>query len=168
MCWIPTGTALSLCTRAGSTHKTHAAPNTSGAPKRACVQISDRGDQREPHAKRYTHHEVVAARAGRFFRFLIQQVQFFAGFEAHSLAGGNADLGSGTRVAANAGLARLDGEDAKATELNAVACDEGLLHAFEDGVNGSLRLGSRKPGPLDDSLDEILFDQEGTFPIEAR
>jgi len=41
-------------------------------------------------------------------------VEVFAGFEADGFAGRDADLGAGARVAADAGLARLYGEDAKA------------------------------------------------------
>jgi len=88
-------------------------------------------------------------------------VEFFAGFEADGLAGRDADLFTGTRVASDAGLARFDGEDTKAAQLDALACDERLLHAAEDGVDGSLCLDSGKSSSLDDPLNQVLFDQFG-------
>ena len=109
-----------------------------------------------------------ATRSGIRHEVLVEEVQLFTGLEPDGLAGSDADLGASPRIAADAGLAWLDGEDAKAAKLDPVARDEGLLHGFEDGINSGLRFGSGKTGPLDDSLDEILFDQEGTFPIEAR
>ena len=83
---------------------------------------------------------------------LVEQVQFFAGLEADCLAGGDGDLGSGAWIAADAGLAGLDGEDAEATELDAVACDEGLLHALEDCVDRRLCFGSWQSGALNNPL----------------
>jgi len=44
----------------------------------------------------------------------LQRVQFLAGLEAHRLTGGDADLGAGAGVAADAGFACADAEDAKA------------------------------------------------------
>jgi hypothetical protein len=88
-------------------------------------------------------------------------VEVFAGFETDGLAGGNADFGSGARVAPNAGLARFHGEDSEATQLNAITCDQRLFHAAEDGVDGSLCLGSGKSSPLDNPLNQVLFDQFG-------
>ena len=45
---------------------------------------------------------------------LFQALQFFAGLKANGFAGRDADFFAGARVAADAGLARLYGEDAKA------------------------------------------------------
>ena len=104
-----------------------------------------------------------ATRSGIRHEVLVEEVQLFTGLEPDGLAGSDADLGASPRIAADAGLAWLDGEDAKAAKLDPVARDEGLLHGFEDGINSGLRFGSGKTGPLDDSLDEILLDQEGTF-----
>ena len=86
-------------------------------------------------------------------------MEFLAGLEADGLAGGDGDLGAGAGVAAYAGFAGLDGEDAEAAELDTVAGAEGVLHGFEDGVNGGLGLGAGKAGAFDYSLDEILLDQ---------
>jgi hypothetical protein len=86
-------------------------------------------------------------------------VEIFAGLEADGFTGGDGNLGSGAGVAPYAGFARLDGEDAKAAELNAVAFDEALLHGFEDGVYGGFCLGAHQAGAFYDSLNKILFDQ---------
>ena len=89
---------------------------------------------------------------------LVEDVEVFAGFEADGFAGRDGDFGSGAGVAADACFAGLDGEDAKASELDAVALDQGLLHGVEDGVHGGFGLGAYESGAFDDTLDEILFD----------
>ena len=88
-------------------------------------------------------------------------MKLLARLEADGLAGGDADLGAGPRIAADASLSGLDGEDAETAEFNPIAGHQCLLHAFEDGIDGSFRLGPGKPGPFNDALDEILLDQEG-------
>ena len=55
-------------------------------------------------------------------------LQFLAGLEAYSLAGRDADFRPRTRVAADAGLARLYRKHAEATQFNAVVVSLGFLH----------------------------------------
>jgi hypothetical protein len=86
-------------------------------------------------------------------------VQLFAGLETNGFAGGDADLGTGAGIAADAGFARTDAEDAEAAEFDSVSCGESLLEAFEDGVDSRFSLGSRQACPLDDVMDNILLDQ---------
>ena len=90
---------------------------------------------------------------------LVEELKIFAGLEADGFAGGDGDFGAGAGVAADAGFAGLDGEDAEAAEFDAVACAQGLLHGFEDGVHGGFCLGARKAGAFNDPLDEVLLDQ---------
>src|SRR5258708_23923017 len=54
-------------------------------------------------------------------------LKFFAGFEAHGFARGNVDLFAGAGIAADAGLARLNAEDAEAAKFDALAAAESLL-----------------------------------------
>ncbi len=89
---------------------------------------------------------------------LVEELEVLAWLEADGLAGGDGDLGAGAGVAADAGLAGLDGEDAEAAELDAVAFGEGALHGFEDGVDGGLGLDAREPGAFDDPENEVLLD----------
>ena len=89
-------------------------------------------------------------------------MQLFAGLEADSLSGRDGDLGSGTGIASDAGLAWLYGEDAESAQLNAVALAKRLFHGLEDGIDGGFRLDAGKPGSFDNSLDEILLDQVGS------
>jgi len=84
---------------------------------------------------------------------LVENLEVFAWLEADGFAGGDGDLGASARVAADAGFARLYGEDAEAAELDAVAVAEGFLHGFKDGIDGGLRLGTWKAGALDYPLD---------------
>jgi hypothetical protein len=74
---------------------------------------------------------------------LVEQVEFFAGFKANCFAGGNADLGSGTGISAYAGLARLNVENAKTTQLNTITLTQSLLHCLENCVDGRFCFDTR-------------------------
>jgi hypothetical protein len=65
-------------------------------------------------------------------------LELFAGFEADGFAGRDADFFAGARVAANAGFAGLDTEDAEAAEFDALAAAESLFERFENGFDGLL------------------------------
>jgi len=91
-------------------------------------------------------------------------MKLFARLETDRLARSDSDLGASPWIAADARFARFDREDAKATEFNAVASDESLLHAFEDGVYCSLRFGSREAGALNNPLYKILLNHLGRHP----
>jgi hypothetical protein len=82
-------------------------------------------------------------------------LEFLAGLEADSFAGRDAYLLTCTRVAAYASLARLDGKDAKAAELDTFAAAESVFHGLEDGFNGLLGFGAGDAGLLYDSIDDI-------------
>ena len=91
-------------------------------------------------------------------------MKFLAGLEANGFAGGDGDFGSGPWVAADAGFARLDGKDAKSTELNTIASNESLLHAIEDGVHCGFCLRSRQSSALNNPLYKILLNHLGRHP----
>ena len=88
-------------------------------------------------------------------------MKFFAGLEAHCLAGCDADLGTGAGIAADAGFAGTHAEDAKAAQFDALAGRESLLEALEDRIDGSLGLGTGEARALDYMMDDILFNQRG-------
>jgi hypothetical protein len=94
-------------------------------------------------------------------------VEFFAWLEAYGLAGCNGNFGAGARVATDARFARLDGEDAEAAELDAVACNEGLLHAVEDGVDSRFCLGTWKARSFHNPLYEVLLNHEDSPFLDA-
>ena len=91
----------------------------------------------------------------------VDEMKFLARLEAYGFAWGNGHFSAGPRVAADASLAWLDGEDAKSTELNAIASDECLLHAFEDGVHGGFRLCPWQTSALNNPLYKILLNHLG-------
>ncbi len=91
-------------------------------------------------------------------------MEFFAGFEANGFAWGNGDFGACSWIAADAGFTWLDGEDTEAAQLDAVACDEGLLHAVEDSVNRSLCFDTWQSGTLNNPLYKILLNHLGRRP----
>jgi len=89
----------------------------------------------------------------------IQSVEFLAWLEADGFARRNAHFRAGPWVAADSGLARANAENAETTQFDAVAGGKSLLEAFENGVHGGFRFGAGQPGPLNDVMDNILFDQ---------
>src|SRR5580704_14048637 len=78
----------------------------------------------------------------RGFCGCFEALQFLSGFEAHGLAWGNVDFFTGTRVAADAGLARLDAEYAEAAELDTLPFAQCGLQGFEYSFDGLLCLGA--------------------------
>lgn len=88
-------------------------------------------------------------------------MKLFTGLETDRFPWSDGDFGPCSGIASDAGLARLDGEDAEAAEFDAVAGDEVLLHAFEDGVDGSLCFCSWQTGTLNNPLYKILLNHLG-------
>jgi hypothetical protein len=91
---------------------------------------------------------------------LLDRLQLFAGLEAHGFSGRNRYFCAGTRVAANAGLARADIEYAKSSEFNAMAAGQRLLHALENGFHRQFSLGFGNAGSGDHFVDNVELDHE--------
>ena len=85
-------------------------------------------------------------------------LEFFAGFEADGFARRDADFFAGAGVAADAGFAGLDAEDAKAAEFDALAAAESLLKGFEDGFHGLLGFGAADESLGDNRIDDVQLD----------
>jgi hypothetical protein len=92
-----------------------------------------------------------------------QRVQFLAWFEAHGLARGDAHLGASPWVAANAGLAGTDAENAKSAQFNALTGGKSLLQALEDRIHRGFCLGAGKARALDYMMDDVLLNQWGNL-----
>jgi len=88
-----------------------------------------------------------------------KRMQFFAGLEADSLAGSNADFSAGAGISTDSGLACANAEHTEATQFNALTGCERLFEAFKDSVNGGFGFGARQSGALDHLVNDILFDQ---------
>lgn len=95
---------------------------------------------------------------------LTDEVQLFAGLEANGFARSNGDFGTCAWVASDTRFAGLDREDAEPAKFNTVASDQGLLHAFEDGVDCGLCFGSWQTGAFNNPLYKILFNHLGRRP----
>jgi hypothetical protein len=91
-------------------------------------------------------------------------MELFAGLEADRLAWSDGDFGTCPGIAADAGFTWLYGEDAEAAQLDAVARDESLLHAVEDGVHCGLCFGPWQSGTLNNPLYKILLNHLGRRP----
>ena len=91
-------------------------------------------------------------------------MKFFAGLEANCFAWSNGDFSACSGVASDACLAWFDGEDTEAAQFDAVARDEGLLHAVEDGVYRRLCFSSWQSGTLNNPLYKILLNHLGRRP----
>ncbi len=126
-------------------------------PYRSCFQIRSRFGRFAANLSAMASPSLVVGTPG------FERVQFLARLEADCLPGSDADLGSGTRIAANAGFAGADAEYSETAQLDALAGGQRLLQSFEDSINRSFRLGARKAGTLDDMVDDILLDQRGNL-----
>ena len=91
-------------------------------------------------------------------------MKLFARLEADCFTWSNGHFGTCPGIAADAGFTWLDGEDTETAQFDAVARDEGLLHAVEDGVNRRLCFGSRQSGTLNNPLYKILLNHLGRRP----
>jgi len=92
----------------------------------------------------------------------VDRMQFLAGFEAHRLAGDDADLFAGAGIAADAGFPGADAEDAEAAQLDALTGGKSLFEALEDCIHGRLRLGAGQASTLNHMMDDVLLNQWGT------
>ena len=103
-------------------------------------------------------------------RFLgtLEALELFSGLEADGFAGRNVDFFPGAGIAADAGLARLDAEDAKAAELDALAAAEGLLERFENGFGGLLSLGAADVRRGDDGVYDVQLNHTSLRRIRGQ
>jgi hypothetical protein len=85
-------------------------------------------------------------------------LELFAGFEADGFAGRDADFFAGARVAADAGLSRLDAEDAEAAEFDALAAAESLFQRIENGFDGLLGFGAADESLRDNRIHDVQLD----------
>ena len=91
-------------------------------------------------------------------------MKLFARLEPYCFAWSDDDFSACPGITADAGFSRFDSEDAEAAQFDAVASDEGLLHAFEDGVYRRFRFGSRQACALNNPLYKILLNHLGRRP----
>src|SRR5712692_6979124 len=90
---------------------------------------------------------------------LLQGLQLLARLEANRLARRDSHLGAGARVAANAGLAWTDVEDAEAAQFDTLALRQRPLHGFEHSLNSHFGFCFRDAGSVDHFVDNIELDQ---------
>ena len=74
---------------------------------------------------------------------LVEQVQFFSGFEPDSASGSNGHFRPGSGIASDPGFARFYAENPKSAQFDTVAGGKGILHAEEHCIHGSLSLDPR-------------------------
>ena len=85
-------------------------------------------------------------------------LEFFARFEADGFARGDADFFAGARVAADAGFAGLDAEDAEAAEFDALTAAESLFQGIENGFDGLLGFGAADESLGDNRIHDVQLD----------
>jgi hypothetical protein len=90
-------------------------------------------------------------------------VQLLARFKADRLAGGDADLGAGSGIAANACFARADAENAKSAQFDALTGGKSLLQALEDRIHRGFCLDAGQARALDYMMDDVLLNQWGNL-----
>jgi hypothetical protein len=89
----------------------------------------------------------------------VEQVEFLAGLEADGLAGSDADLSAGSRVAADPGLAGANIENTKTAKLNALTFGECPLEGLENSIDGGFGFVALQPGPFNHVVNDVLFYQ---------
>src|SRR5215471_10244259 len=98
---------------------------------------------------------------------LVDGLQLFSRLEAHGFAGGNIDLGSGARIAADARLARAHVEHAKAAQFNALALAQRFFHAGENRLYRQLSFGFGYAGLVHYFIDDIeLYHESALLKID--
>jgi hypothetical protein len=93
-----------------------------------------------------------------------EALQLFAGFEADGFAWGDVDFFAGARIAADAGLARLDAEDTEAAKFDALATAERVLERFEYRLDRLFRLGAADVWRrcVDDGIHDVQLDHKSS------
>src|SRR5579864_1564715 len=99
---------------------------------------------------------------------LLQRLQLPARFEADRFAGRDRHLRAGPRVAANAGLAGADVEDAEASQFNALPMRQRSLHALENRFHRHLGLGLGYPGLIYYFINDIELDHESPSRLKTH
>jgi hypothetical protein len=85
-------------------------------------------------------------------------LEFFARLEADGFARRDADFFTGAWVAADAGFAGLDAEDAEAAEFDALAAAESLLQGIENRFHGLLGFGAADESLCDNRIHDVQLD----------
>jgi hypothetical protein len=101
-------------------------------------------------------------------RGVFEALQFLAGLEADGFSRRDADFLTGARIAANAGLARLDAEDPEFAELDALTAPHGVLERFKDGFDGLFGLGTADVCLRYHTVYDIELDHAGLRHHVAR
>ena len=92
-------------------------------------------------------------------------MKFLARFKPHSLPGRNIHLLAGARVAADAGLAGLDAEDAEAAQFDALAAAERHLERLENRLDSLLRFGAAHVRGGHHGIYDVQLNHTGLPPI---
>jgi hypothetical protein len=98
---------------------------------------------------------------------LLDGLELFARFEAHSFSRRNRNLSSGAGIAANTSLARTHIEDSETTQLNAIAVCKRTLHAFEHCLNCHFGFGLGDSRPVHYFVDDVELDHGSLFASES-
>ncbi len=96
--------------------------------------------------------------SGRGLFLDVAEVQLLTWLEADGFAGGDRDFGARAGIATDARFAGPDGEDAKAAQLDAVACGKGLFEAAEYGIDCLFCFDTGYAGPLNYLVHDVLLD----------
>lgn len=99
---------------------------------------------------------------------VFQALKLFAGFEANRFARGDADLFARAGIAANAGLARLDAEDAELAKFDALTAAESAFQRLENSFDSLFRFGAADVGFADHRIYDIELNHTALQDSVAR
>jgi hypothetical protein len=97
-----------------------------------------------------------------------ERLQFLAGLEAHSFAWRDADFLAGTRIAADAGLARAHVEYTEAAQLNSFPFAERILHRSKNGFDGLFSLGPAYPSLVYNRIYDIQLNHSTLLLFDGK
>src|SRR5689334_11138840 len=92
-------------------------------------------------------------------RHLVQGLKLFTRFETYGFPGRNRNLGSSSRISADAGLSRAHVKNSKAPQLDTISLAERLLHSLEYRFDRHLRFCFCDAGSVDDLVNDVQLDQ---------
>jgi hypothetical protein len=95
-------------------------------------------------------------------RSTLETLELFAGLKSHSLARRNIHFFTGARIAANACLSRLHGENSKPPQFDSLSASHSVLQRFKNSFHGLLGLDAAHARSFElcqDGVYDIQFNQ---------
>ena len=91
---------------------------------------------------------------------LVDRLQFLPWFESNRFTGWDGNLGASARIAPDPGLAGTNIEYAKATQFDAIAARQCVLHALKNGFNRQFSFRFSNACSGNDFIDDVELNHK--------